>query len=422
MRRSPTLASQILIGVVGILILTTTLGGYLYISLSARTLDQQYEQRAVGIAQTVAENDEVQAAVRAARPTPAIQVLAQNVARSTGAAYVVVADRQGVRYSHPNPALIGKRLEEGVTVLDGRDHVGIDHGSLGRSANGKAPVFDGNRHVVGEVSVGILETQVAVQQRHAVEVIVALSLLVLGFGAVASWLLARRIKRVTFGLELDEIAQLLQEREAMLHGIREGVIGFDAKGRINVISVEAQRLLHLSPSAAGRFLDEVLPPGRLRGLLDGTITGPDQLVLTDDLLLVVNRMPVVLGERNIGHVVTLRDRTELEAVVRELHAVTGLTDALRAQEHEYANRLHIMAGLLEFGERDEAVTYLAEISTGSAARAEDLRSRIAPTTVAALLLAKVAVAAEQGISLVITADSHLSQPDVDCTDIADRDR
>ena len=413
MRRFPTLAAQILIGVLGILILTTALGGYLYVTLSARTLDRQYEQRAVGIAKTVAENNDVRTTLRAGHATAAIQVLAQRVAHSTGAAYVVITDRWGVRYSHPNPALIGRRLEEGVAVLDGHDHVGIDHGSLGRSANGKAPLFDGNGQVLGEVSVGILEAQVAIQQRHEVEVIVALSLAVLGFGAAASWLLARRIKRVTFGLELDEIAQLLQEREAMLHGIREGVIGFDRKGRINVISVEAQRLLRLSPSATGRFLDELLPPGRLRGLLDGTITGTDQLVLTDDLLLVVNRMPVVLGERNVGYVVTLRDRTELEAVIRELHAVTGLTDALRAQEHEYANRLHIMAGLLEFGEREEAATYLAEISTGSAARAEDLRSRIAPATVAMLLLAKVAVAAEQGITLIITPDSHLSQPALD---------
>jgi two-component system CitB family sensor kinase len=124
-------------------------------------------------------------------------------------------------------------------------------------------------------------------------------------------------------------------------------------------------------------------------------------------------MPVVLGDRDAGSVVTVRDRTELESLIRELHSVTGLIAALRAQEHEFVNRLHVVSGLLELGEQEEAVGYLAEISEYSVVQAEDLRSRIAPPVVAALLLAKVTVAAEQGTQLTVTPESHLDRPDVD---------
>jgi two-component system CitB family sensor kinase len=207
---------------------------------------------------------------------------------------------------------------------------------------------------------------------------------------------------MTFGLELDDLRSLLQEREAMLHGIREGVIAFDQQGRISMANDEARRLLELRRAAVGEPLDHLLPEGRLRDLLSGDIAGQDQLVLTDAHLLVVNRMPVQVNGRDVGAVVTLRDRTELEALLRELDTVNGLTDALRAQQHEFSNRLHVLSVLVGMGDHDEAMTYLSEISTTSAGQAEDLRSRITPAALAALLLAKVTIAAERGSLLEVT--------------------
>jgi two-component system CitB family sensor kinase len=408
-----TLASQVLFGVLTILIVTTSVGGFLYVTLSNNLLDQQYEHRALDIAKTVAQMPDIRDALLTGDQYGVIQLRAEQIRANTDAAYVVVLDRTGRRYSHPTVALIGQRVEEPVVALDGQDHIGVDPGSLGRSANGKAPLSGPGGQIIGEVSVGILETEVADQVHHELAVIAAYSALALGLGILASALLVWKIKRVTFGLEPADIVSLLQEREAMLHGIREGVIGVDAKGRVDVINIEAQRLLRLPPSVTGQSLDQAVPPGRLRSLLTGEVTGDDQMVLTDEYLLVVNRMPVVLGGRDIGAVVTLRDRTEMEALIRELHSVNGLTTALRAQEHEFANRLHVMSGLLEMGEQEEAADYLAEISHHSLARAEDLRSRVAPPAVAALLVAKTTVAAEQDVRLVVTEDSYLDQPAVD---------
>jgi two-component system CitB family sensor kinase len=221
------------------------------------------------------------------------------------------------------------RIEEPVAVLDGRDHVGIDNGSLGRSANGRAPLFGLGGTVTGQVSVGILEEQVSTQLKREILAVALYSALALAIGVVASWLLARTIKRATFGLELAEIVPLLHEREAMLHGIREGVVGVDAKGCVNVINDEARRLLGISATARGHKIDDFVPPGRLHDLLIGDTPGGDEVVLTDQFLSVVNRMPVVIAGRDVGYVITLRDPTELEGLVRELHAVTGLTTALR---------------------------------------------------------------------------------------------
>ncbi|PZS18084.1 MAG: sensor histidine kinase [Pseudonocardiales bacterium] len=417
MWRLRTLASRILLAVLGILLATVVIGGVLDVQLTRRTFDKQYEDRARAIANVVAQIPQIKTAVADGDPSRVIPALADRIAAGSDASYVVVTDRQGLRFSHPNRALIGKRLEEPVAALDGVDHVGIDNGSLGRSANGKAPIFDASGAVIGQVSVGIVETRVAGAVRQQITAITLYSAIALGVGALVALFMTRTLKRATFGLELSEITSLLQDREAMLHGIREGVIGFDSKHRVTLINNEARRLMGLSGTVIGRSVNEIVPPGRLRDVLDGRSPGSDQSVLTDESLLVVNRNPVVVAGRDVGSVVTVRDRTELESLVRELHAMTGLANALRAQEHEFTNRLHVIAGLIDLGEFEEATRFVTAVAQNQLVSAEDLRERVAPPVVAALLLAKLAVASEREINLVITPTSHLDVPDADAQNL-----
>ena len=411
--RSLTLTTQILLGILSLLVLAVVLGGFLFTLLSNQTLDRQYQLRALGIATTTATMPQIRADLAAGDPQHRIEGLAALVMAAAKPAYVVVTDRNGIRFSHPNPALVGKKLEEPVAVLDGQTHLGFDPGSLGRSANAKAPIFGADGSVIGQVSVGILDTKEQDEQLQNIWLITGFSALVLLLSVAGSLLLSRRIKRVTFNLEPAEIAFLLQEREALLHGIREAVVGLDDDGRVTVINEEARRLLQVEGTALGTPVTDLVPAGRLRDLLTGTLGGADQVALTQDALLVVNRMPVAIGGRSIGSVVTLRDRTEIEGLVRDLHSVQGLMEAMRALEHEYANRLHVVDGLLELGDVEQAKTYVSQISAVSRSLGEGLRERIAPPELAALLLAKITVAAEQDVLIEITAESRLEHPLVD---------
>lgn len=417
MWRLRTIATRIVLAVLGILLATVAIGGALDVQLTKRTFDRQYQDRARAVANVVAQIPQVRAAVAAGDPDRIIPALAERIASGSDASYVVVTDRSGLRYSHPTPALIGQRLEEPVAVLDGKDHVGIDHGSLGRSANGKAPIFDAAGTVIGQVSVGIVERRVSAAVNQQIAAIAMYSAIALAVGALVAIAMGRTLRRATFGLEPAEIGSLLQDREAMLHGIREGVIGLDTRQRITLINDEARRLLHLTGTVLGSTAEEVFPPGRLQDVLSGASSGPDQEVLSDEALLVVNRNPVIVGGRDVGSVITLRDRTELESLVRELHAMTGLANALRAQEHEFTNRLHVIAGLIELEEFDEAVRFATAVSQGNLTSAEDLRARVAPPVVAALLLAKLTVAAEREIDFAVTPSSHLEVPDRNAQDV-----
>ncbi|HET8606426.1 MAG TPA: ATP-binding protein, partial [Gaiellaceae bacterium] len=231
----------------------------------------------------------------------------------------------------------------------------------------------------------------------------------LGLGVLGSVLLAGRIKRQTFGLEPREIAALLEQREAVLHGIREGTIATDRAGRVTLVNDEARRLLSLDGDPVGRNLTEIVPRGHVREVMAGHVAAQDQVVLVDDRVLVVNRMPVSVRGKEVGAVVTLRDRTELESLVRELDDVRSLADALRAQEHEFAHRLHVVAGLIEVGRHEEAVGFIRQSALVHQSLVASIVDRVGNPILLGLLLGKAAVASERGVELRIAPETALPE-------------
>ncbi len=408
-RRIRKISTQVFLAQVVILVLTMVVGFVLFAQTARGNLDQDFQARAATIAETFAGYPTIQKCLADGGPgcDATVQNLASETANRTGAAYVVVIDRNRVRHSHPDAALIGHKVSEPLVVRDGKVHLGTDSGATGVNANAKAPLYGPDGALVGEISVGIRESSVSSELLAELPSYAAWLAVALAIGALASFALASRMKRRTFGLELDEIAQLLQEREATLHGIREGVIAVDPGGRISVINDEAQRLLKLAPNATGRRLDDVLPAGPLRDALAGTTTVTDAPVITDENWLVINRMPVILGGRPHGAVVTLQDRTGVEALSRELDGERSFTESMRAQQHEFSNRMHVIAGLLELGRPEDALDYVNEIRGTSADLDEALRTHFGAPQIVGLMLGKAAEANERGIDLTIEPDTNL---------------
>src|SRR5258708_21260138 len=321
------LAYQIIVFQFTIILLSALIGGAAAVWQAGQELDRQYEQRALAIAESVATNLAIQNALLMGDPNGSIQNAAEDVRHSPGASYVVITDAKGIRYSHPKPALIGKPVDEDPSaVLAGQTWVGVQQGTLGVSARGKAPIFNQGR-VIGLVSVGYLETKVGQQLMEDLPGFALTILLSLGLGVVGSLLLASRLKRQTFGLEPYEIAGLLEEREASLQGIHEGAIATDSNSTITLANDEARPLLNLPPECIGRKLSQVLPQGRLLKFLSGGLNDQDEVLLAGDRVLVASRRAIRVRGREIGHVATLRDSTELTGLARRLR-LHSLTDAL----------------------------------------------------------------------------------------------
>ncbi|RPK57329.1 Sensor histidine kinase DcuS [Streptomyces sp. ADI96-02] len=390
--------SQVLLMQLAIITGVTVLVTGLFLAPLSHQLDDQAMRRALAIAQSTAAQPQIATGLRTTDPSAhgPVQVAADRIRRATGAEYVVVMDRRGVRWSHTETRRIGAVVStDPADALGGREVMEIDSGTLGRSARGKVPLRDTSGEVIGAVSVGIAYDSVRARLLAAIPGLLAYAGGALAVGALAAYLISRRLQRQTHDLAFSDISALLSEREAMLHGIREGVVALDGTGRIRLLNDEAQRLLGLGPDAAGRPLEEVLDGGRTADVLAGRVVGDDLLTVQGARVLLANRMPTDDG----GAVVTLRDRTELERLGRELDSTTGLIDALRAQDHEHANRLHTLLGLLELEMHEDAMEFVTEVVGVHRATAEQVTEKVRDPLLAALLVGKTTVAAERGVSL-----------------------
>ncbi|MGW1036283.1 sensor histidine kinase [Streptomyces antibioticus] len=398
--------SQVLLMQLAIAAGVAVLATGLFLAPLSDQLDDQAMRRALAIAQTTAAMPGLAAELQDTSPAVdgPVQREAERIREASGAEYVVVMDLHGTRWSHPDPGQVGGHVSTDPSqALAGENVMEIDDGTLGRSARGKVPLRDSDGTIVGAVSVGIEYDSVRARLLHAIPGLFAYAGAALAVGALAAWLISRRVQRQTRDLAFSDISALLAEREAMLHGIREGVVALDRAGRVRLLNDEARRLLDLGDEALGRSPDEALGAGRTADVLAGRVTGTDLIAVRGQRVLVANRMPTDDG----GAVATLRDRTELEQLGRELDSTHGLLDALRAQDHEHANRMHTLLGLLELERYDDAAEFVGEVVGEHRATAEQVAERIEDPLLAALLVGKATVAAERGVALWVSDRTRL---------------
>ncbi|GAA3160480.1 ATP-binding protein [Blastococcus jejuensis] len=337
-----------------------------------------------------------------------LRIAALSTRTAFDAASVTIVDEHRTVLASTESDLLGTRFPIGEsTVLRGRSWSGEGSWDGRPAAIAMVPVLDLDGETIGFAAVYRAFPSVGEGLVRALPNLLTYLGLASAIGIGGSLLVARRVKRQTLGLEPAEITGLVEHRDAMLHGIREGIVGLDLRGRVTLVNDEAIRLLRIPGDALGRTLEDL---GVGEEVSDALLAGEveqDRAVASAGRVLVVNRRPIVNRGREIGSVTTLRDRTELLELRRELVLTRHVTDTLRAQAHEFDNRLHTIAGLIEIGEGDEAVRFVHRISSSRSEFSAAVTGAVRDPSIAALLIAKASQAAELGVALRIAPDSSL---------------
>jgi len=357
---------------------------------------------------------------RSARVEQAVPI-ADGVQSLSGVSFVEVADAEGVVVANTrDPTRMGARLSPADTAGSGsigRSWVGDSSAATVQSVVAHVPVLGDTGtqvgQVVGLVAVGRDYPSLGENLLSAVPNMITYLGLAGIVGVAGSLLVARRVKRQTLGLEPLEIRGLVEHREAMLTGIKEGVIGLDLDDRVTLVNAEAHLMLGLPAECIGRTLTELGVEDRLLDVLTGAASQPDAVVFVGERILTLNRKPVAVRGATVGSVTTMRDLTELRQLQQELGVTRQTTEALRAQAHEFANRLHTISGLLELGEYEEVLRYVERLDSVTQDLAAAVTQRVDSPPLAALLIAKSSVAAERGVQLRINAHSRVGPLDED---------
>lgn len=342
----------------------------------------------------------------------AVQQFAEKTRKQIGADYITVFNQNGVRLSHPDPGLIGQPFQGGDEgpVLDGKEHLSTAEGSLGLSVRYFTPVYSVQGQQIGAVAVGITLEKIqeaVVDSRRMIYAGVAAGLTV---GLAGALFLGQRVRRVMFGMEPEQIAQLLEERSVMLESTHEGILAVDQTGSITLLNDAAASLLRktgLLGPFEGQKAESIMPKVPLRDVLERGERLLDEELEINGTVFFINSSPLLLKGKVIGAVTTMRDRTEMKKLAERLSGTEMYAEALRAQTHEFMNRLHVIMGMVHIKQFDALPAYIQEINIRYQDNIGYLSKRINDPVVAGFLLAKMSFASEQGKEVVLAAESFL---------------
>jgi len=378
-------------------------GSALAVLDARRDADDAAREQVIGIATTLADAPSTAQAIESGRATEILQPVTEAVRRHTDIAFITIMAPNRIRFTHTDPTQIGGEYIGTIEpALRGETFSEVYTGTLGPSIRAVAPVRDRSHAIVGLVSAGILQTSLADRWRSTWPTIAAVTAAALAVSTAGVWLIRRRLLRQTHGLAPDELRVMYEHHDAILHSVSEGLIVVDRDG-VALVNDEARRLLALPPGP----VDRAELPQFLRTYNPGA---RDEVHVTADRVLVVNRSPVEDAPPD-SEVVTIRDRTELQGALGELNSLKVLTDTLRSQAHEAANKLHTVVTMVEMGRPEDAVQFATEELALSQHLVDRLSSAVGEPALVALLLGKTAQADERGIELTITEDTHLPTSD-----------
>ncbi|MGW2893040.1 SpoIIE family protein phosphatase [Streptomyces sp. NPDC001212] len=269
-------------------------------------------ERSLGIAETLAYAPDTLKAMTGPNPSKVLQPVAHKIMKETDVDLVVIYSKDGIRYTHPNPAFIGKPVF-GARKPPSSPVTQTLQTTQGRSV-AYVPVTKPGGGAVGTVAVAITVQKVQTTAGRQLPVLLGTAAGALVLAAAGTALVSRRLLRQTHGLGPAEMTRMYDHHDAVLHAVREGVLIVGGDGQLLLANDEALRLLDLPPDVEGHKVTDLPLDAGIAELLTSERTASDEVHLTADRLLAVNKRPTAPYGGYEGSVVTLRDTTELRAL------------------------------------------------------------------------------------------------------------
>ena len=221
---------------------------------------------------------------------------------------------------------------------------------------------------------------------------------------IISGIISLMVRRMLLGFTPQGLANTYLTQSEMLDSLDEGVVFVDPKGKVQLVNQAAENILGQKRSKLeGAPLDAILRTREETTLLD--CTGENLSTSRPNVLANI----LVRDDQNKkpGLTLILKDKTEAVRKAEQLNGTQHIVTALRANNHEFMNRLQVIAGLLQIGRTQEALDYIGNVASIHSQAIGPIIQNIQNPSVAALLLGKANHAHELEIGLTLLSGSTL---------------
>ncbi|WNF36690.1 sensor histidine kinase [Bacillaceae bacterium IKA-2] len=406
-----TMQTKITILILFIVSLSLLISGFVVISNFIQAKELEMKQQSFVAARTVAGLTEISDKLtNHTIKKDSINQIVEPIRGTHNADYIVVLDMERIRHSHPVSTMIGK-----VSLGSDQNPAFAEHiyttkarGEAGTAIRAFAPILNEKHQQIGVVVAGfILPTFFEVLASLKSEIILtsSLSLLFAGLGAL---ILAYHIKKQMFHLEPYEIAKMLVERTETFNAMQEGFIAIDSKEKITIFNNKAKAMFSISEDVVGKNIREIISDTMLPKILHMETPFFNKEIQVQKLNLLSSHIPIKVNNEAVGAVAIFQDLTEMKNLAEELTGVKAFVSALRVQNHEHINKLHTIAGLIQLGNKDNALNYVLQETDEQSELTRFLSKNIKDDSISGLLLSKVSRGKELGIMVNINRRSMLT--------------
>lgn len=419
MKKKMKLQTKLTILIIIVVFISISIIIFFVASWMTKNIKSTSKTNVMNVAEMVANSREVIDSLSKKDPDKVIGPYIDNQLKSLDEIeYIIVVDNEGIRYSHPNPNMIGQQFvggDENRVVKEGDVYISEAIGTLGKSLRAFVPIYNIEKNKeIGFVCVGTLTKSIEQSEHMAILYIILISLGSLVVGIVGAFILSNNIKNTLLGLEPEEITNLYNEKIGILDAIYEGLIAIDNKGKITLVNDSALNILHYENqidknSIIGKSVEDIFPTTNLVKVLEEGKCEFEKEQKINNTVIMTNKIPINDRGKIVGAIATFRDKTEVTRLAEELTGVKKMAWSLRAQNHEFMNKLHTISGLIQLEEYDEALQFISNVARNRNNISSILTKKIKDPSLSAILFSKYNKAEESRVKFNIDESSNISK-------------
>lgn len=409
MKTKPSLEKQLYLYLIAAMVaaIILSMAIALYYSLESKMDSLDTNIKNVGL--IVSSSDYVVAALESGESTPALHAnLDKIVAELDYVDVITVGDTESIRLYHNNKYLIGETFvgkDEGEILAGAEPYVLYGEGTLGPQRRAFHAVRGQGGEIIGFVMVSVLTSSITALRNRIILTYLLLTLVLVAAGMLLAYLFNRRLRHTLLGHNPEEFKRMYLERSEVLDALEEGIFAINTRGEITLMNESAREMLDLETEPpAGTKLTSVYPETKLPQVLTTGETQRNVNFKIRDAHIIADRIPIYEKNKIVGAVSIFRNKTEVTQLAEELTGAKYMVDTLRAFNHEFMNKLHVILGYIEMGDNERAISYVHNTSLVSTQAVKEVAAKIQEPRIAALIIGKILRASELGITLTLKTD------------------
>lgn len=345
---------------------------------------------------------------------------------------ISIVDKNNIRLYHTNNSLIGTFYDGRIPDFKNADtsvHIFNETGPSGPQHRTYTAIYDENQNYSGFIMTIILKTSIRVVTLKTILLFVIVTLFAILIEILISKTLSHKIKQKLYGYEPDTFSLMYTIRENILESINEGIISInftnctdEKKLKIEYMNKAAKKVLsNLQDEKLNQIKQNVFIQKFFLQMYKNSFfsTNNEKSIFglhektEDGIELLIDLIPVITEEKKVsGAVAILHDRTEYTHLIEDLAGTKYLVDSMRANNHDFTNKLHVILGLIQIGQYNKAISYIENISIIQRETLSGVMNSIDNPSFAALLIGKIARASECNVKFILLENTHFSDCDI----------